>query len=121
MNADGSGQLQLTDNNVPDLTPTWSLDGNQIVFVRTVSGRQQLFRMNADGTEVTQITDTVGVNTAASQGVVKVAGLKGGAASARTTAVFPLPEAPATTRMAGVEKSLDTFPGITRISIVDSR
>jgi hypothetical protein len=32
--------------------------------------------MNADGTEVTQITDTVGVNTAASQGVVKVAGLQ---------------------------------------------
>ena len=77
MNADGTGQVQLTFNNVPDLIPTWSLDGTQIVFVRTVSGRQQLFRMNADGTEVTQITDTVGVNTAASQGVVKVAGSKG--------------------------------------------
>ena len=77
MNADGSSQVQLTFNSVPDLTPTWSLDGTQIVFVRTVSGRQQLFRMNADGTEVTQITDTVGVNTLASQGLVKVAGLKG--------------------------------------------
>jgi Tol biopolymer transport system component len=71
--------VQLTSNSVPDLTPTWSLDGTQIVFVRTVSGRQQLFRMNADGTEVTQITDTVGVNTLASQGVVKVTGLGGGA------------------------------------------
>jgi TolB protein len=77
MNANGSSQVQLTFNSVPDLTPTWSLDGTQIVFVRTVSGRQQLFRMNADGTEVTQITDTVGVNTLASQGLVKVAGLKG--------------------------------------------
>jgi TolB protein len=80
MNADGSSLVQLTFNSVPDLTPTWSLDGTQIVFVRTVSGRQQLFRMNADGTEVAQITDTVGVNTLASQGVVKVTGLKGGSA-----------------------------------------
>ena len=77
MNANGTSQVQLTFNSVPDLGPTWSLDGTQIVFVRTVSGRQQLFRMNADGTEVTQITDTIGVNTLASQGVVKVAGANG--------------------------------------------
>jgi Tol biopolymer transport system component len=79
MNADGSDQLQLTFNSVPDLIPTWSLDGTQIVFVRTVSGRQQLFRMNADGTEVTQITDSAGFNSASSQGVVKVTGLGSGA------------------------------------------
>jgi hypothetical protein len=33
--------------------------------------------MNADGTEVTQITNTVGVYTLPSQGVVKVTGLPG--------------------------------------------
>jgi TolB protein len=77
MNADGSGEVRLTFNNTPDLGPSWSLDGTQIVFVRTVSGRQQLFRMNADGTAATQITNTVGVNTLVSQGVVKVAGLPG--------------------------------------------
>ncbi len=77
MNADGSGQVQLTENAVPDLTPTWSLDGTQIVFHRPVSGRAQLFRMNADGTEVTQITNSLGLNLLASQGVVKVAGLSG--------------------------------------------
>jgi TolB protein len=77
MNADGTGQTQLTFNSVPDLGSTWSLDGTQIVFVRTVGGRQQLFRMKADGTEVTQITNTVGVNTLSSQGVVKVTGLPG--------------------------------------------
>jgi Tol biopolymer transport system component len=78
MNADGTGQTQLTFNLVPDLTPTWSLDGTQIVFHRfPVAGRAQLFRMNADGTNVVQITDSAGVNVLASQGVVKVTGLPG--------------------------------------------
>jgi Tol biopolymer transport system component len=74
MNADGTNQVRLTFNGVPDLTPTWSIDGSQIVFHRTVSGRAQLFRMNADGTGVTQLTNSAGVNVLASQGVVKVAG-----------------------------------------------
>ena len=77
MNADGSGQMQLTFNNLPDFTPSWSLDGTQIVFHRELGGREQLFRMNADGTAVTQITNSVGRNLLASQGVVKVTGLHG--------------------------------------------
>jgi TolB protein len=80
MNADGTSQVQLTFNSVPDFTPTWSLDGTQIVFHREVGGREQLFRMNADGTVVTQITDSEGRNLLASQGVVKVAGLQGNGA-----------------------------------------
>jgi TolB protein len=78
MNADGSGEVQLTFNSVPDLSATWSLDGTQIIFHRfPVPGRAQLFRMNADGTNVVQITDSAGVNVLASQGVVKVTGLPG--------------------------------------------
>ena len=30
MNADGSNQIQLTDNNVWDSGPSWSADGNRI-------------------------------------------------------------------------------------------
>jgi TolB protein len=60
MNADGSGLVQLTDNSTFDGTPTFSPDGQQIVFIRTVGalggGNQQLFIMNADGTQQTQVT-----------------------------------------------------------------
>ena len=60
MNADGTGLMQLTDNAVFDGTPTFSPDGEQILFHRTVGapggGNQQLFIMNADGTQQTQLT-----------------------------------------------------------------
>ena len=51
MNADGSGVVQqLTTNLVPDLTPTWSLDGQQLLFHRRFGDAppftQQLFVMN---------------------------------------------------------------------------
>jgi Tol biopolymer transport system component len=38
MNVDGTGQTQLTFNGVPDLGPSWSLDGTQIVFNRMIGG-----------------------------------------------------------------------------------
>jgi len=63
MNADGTGQRQLTDNTVGDLTSSWSLDGRQITFHRIVSpGRFQLFTIGADGKGERQITDTPGLN-----------------------------------------------------------
>jgi TolB protein len=78
MNADGSGETRLTFNTTPDLTPSYSLDGSQIVFSRTV-GTAQLFRMNADGSEQTQLTSaSAGINLFGHQGVIKVTGLGGG-------------------------------------------
>jgi TolB protein len=63
MNADGTGQTQLTDNAVGDLTSSWSLDGREITFHRVVSpGRFQLFTIGADGKGERQITDTLGLN-----------------------------------------------------------
>ncbi len=52
MNANGSNPTRLTTNSVTDETPAWSPDGARIAFAR--SG--QLFVMNADGTNVIQIT-----------------------------------------------------------------
>lgn len=52
MNANGSNPTRLTNNAVNDETPAWSPDGAKIAFAR--SG--QLFVMNADGTNVIQIT-----------------------------------------------------------------
>jgi len=56
MNADGTGVTQLTTSLAFEGTPTFSPDGEQIVFGRQVSGAQQLFIMNADGTDQRQLT-----------------------------------------------------------------
>ncbi|MGH9867957.1 MAG: hypothetical protein ACREAA_07330 [Candidatus Polarisedimenticolia bacterium] len=72
MNADGSGQVQLTDNTVLDATSTWSPDGQQIVFHRLVAGRFQLFVMNPDGTDQAQLTNTAGLNLFANWGELRV-------------------------------------------------
>jgi TolB protein len=72
MNADGSGQVQLTNNTVNELTPSWSPDGQQIVFHRLVSGRFQLWLINADGTGLVQLTNTLGANAFGNWGELRV-------------------------------------------------
>jgi TolB protein len=82
MKADGAGQTQLTTNLVFDATPTWSPDGKKIVFSRLVPdpdptkpGRQQVFTMNADGTDQTQLTlFDEGVNGGPSWGALWIGG-----------------------------------------------
>jgi TolB protein len=54
------------------LTPTWSPDGQKIVFHRPGVGQNQLFVMNADGTGMTQITNPPGVNIIANWGELRV-------------------------------------------------
>jgi Tol biopolymer transport system component len=72
MNADGSNNTVLTSNELPDGTPTWSPDGTKIVFNRAVPPpNQQIFIMNADGTEQTQLTLPPGFNLFASFGEIK--------------------------------------------------
>ncbi|MCY7344924.1 MAG: DPP IV N-terminal domain-containing protein [Pyrinomonadaceae bacterium] len=56
VNADGSGIIQLTTVN--DTYPSYSPDGESIAFVRN----QRIFKMNADGTNQTQMTTQAGDN-----------------------------------------------------------
>jgi tricorn protease-like protein len=90
MNADGSGQKVLTNNNgVLDGTPSFSPDGSKIVFLRPVSGQQQLFVMNAaDGSQQVQLTFPPGANLFPSYGEIKA-----GARDAATLAAGRGPEA----------------------------
>ncbi len=56
INADGSGEIQLTHNAGDNITPDWSPDGSKIVFSSSRNGDTLLYIMNTDGSNVLQIT-----------------------------------------------------------------
>lgn len=58
MNPDSSNQLRLTNNTAEDNEPAWSPDRQQIAFSSNRTGnRFAIFVMNADGSNVRQVTD----------------------------------------------------------------
>ena len=64
INADGTIQGRLTDNEFLDHYPVWSPDGKRIAFLRSTesdgfynSSSTSLFTMNADGAEESLVTD----------------------------------------------------------------
>jgi Tol biopolymer transport system component len=60
MNADGSGQQNLTRNPAGEGNPVWSPDGQQIAFERVVGGvgnrNFEIYVMNADGSDQRRLT-----------------------------------------------------------------
>ncbi len=73
MDADGRNQLNISNSNSHDEHPFWSADGKRILFCsdRTrLKGKKDdnidIFEMNADGSNVHQITETPEVETYAS-------------------------------------------------------
>jgi Tol biopolymer transport system component len=57
MNADGSGETRLTNNDADDVEPSWSPDGEKIAFTSYRDGDAEIYVMNADGSDVTRLTD----------------------------------------------------------------
>jgi len=57
-NADGSNLVTVTTGE--DSHPRWSPDSRQLVFVRVVAGKSQLFIVNADGSGATQLSTGTG-------------------------------------------------------------
>jgi len=55
MKPDGSNPHALT--TADDIDPTWSADGSMIAFASSRVGKRQLFIMNADGTNIRQVTN----------------------------------------------------------------
>jgi Tol biopolymer transport system component len=60
MNADGSGDHNLSGVSFSDGWPAWSSDGKRIIFSRHGEDGFQIFMMNRDGTGVRQLTDATG-------------------------------------------------------------
>ena len=61
MNADGSGQTNLTDNSADDTYPTWSPDGVRIAFQSDRDGDEEIYSMKAsDGSDQTNLTNDPG-------------------------------------------------------------
>jgi Periplasmic component of the Tol biopolymer transport system len=54
---DGSGRMNLTHHPGFDLSPDWSPDGKRIVFVRTDNGDNEIYVMNSDGSDPTDISN----------------------------------------------------------------
>ena len=57
MNADGSGQRNLTRNAAFDNNPAWSPDGQKIAFVRGQCRNAVVYVMNADGSGQRRLTE----------------------------------------------------------------
>ena len=56
MNADGSGQRNLTRNAAFDADPAWSPDGRSIAFRSTRDGNPEVYIMKADGSGQRNLT-----------------------------------------------------------------
>ncbi|KAH0791913.1 S9 family peptidase [Histomonas meleagridis] len=56
MNADGTGNVQITDGTYSESTPRWIKQGTKIAYLSSESGQSQVWEMNPDGTERKQLS-----------------------------------------------------------------
>ena len=56
MNADGSGETNLTQNAAWDDGPAWSPDGQKLAFISDRDGNSEVYGMDANGSNQTNLT-----------------------------------------------------------------
>ena len=65
MNADGGGVTPVTFadplsfKSVNNVAPTWSPDGREIIFLSDRSGKWEFYRVQRDGSGITQVLKSV--------------------------------------------------------------
>ena len=62
MDADGSNQINISDNAFNDSQPRWSPDGSRVIFKTTRDGNMEIYVMNADGSNPINLTNDVGID-----------------------------------------------------------
>lgn len=60
VNADGSGQTNLTNSPSQDTTPVWSPDGTKIAFTSDRDGNKEVYVMDAEGRGQRNLTNNTG-------------------------------------------------------------
>src|SRR5258708_38632579 len=60
MNADGTGSTRLTTGSSADCTPVYSPDDTNIVYTATVNSINQIWEINADGSNPVNLTGSSG-------------------------------------------------------------
>jgi TolB protein len=55
MNIDGTNQKRLTNNNADDWYPSWSPDGEKLIFSSKTDGVRNTYMMNKGGSSVKKI------------------------------------------------------------------
>jgi TolB protein len=58
MNADGSGQADLTNTTDFEYQPDWSPDGTKIIFATSRDGDSEIYTMNVDGSNPVNISNS---------------------------------------------------------------
>jgi Tol biopolymer transport system component len=57
MEADGSNQVRLTNNNTEDWGPTWSPDGKRIVYSSNLDESVDIYVTSSDGSKTVNLTE----------------------------------------------------------------
>lgn len=58
MNIDGSSNINLSDSSAEDYAPSWSPDGNRILFYSNRTGSFDIYTMDSNGNNVKNLTNT---------------------------------------------------------------
>jgi TolB protein len=58
MNTDGSNQINLTNSSPQETGPAWSPEGSKIAFNWNQGYDNDIWVMNADGSNQTKLTET---------------------------------------------------------------
>jgi TolB protein len=57
MNANGSSPVNITNSPGWDGSPSWSPDGQSLVFASNRGGKEEIYTIGTDGTGLTRLTD----------------------------------------------------------------